>query len=270
MSRQRVAFGGQYQGGGWDDALMGLIRVDGMLDGKVLMTTGGLGDFEAVDASDLISVGITVDGDFANFRIAAYRNTITTKGWLTLFGAEGTQESPAYFQDSSILGRLDFTGYTESGDCTGAQLLAQADGVWTDSSCPTDLHIHTVATGSRTLVNCAVFRSTGNTEIANDLLIGGVLHLTEGPRFEENDTTPSVGSGNVFRLSATGTQTITAFDNGHANHLLVLIAGGAGTTVQDNSNVRIGSDWVAAANDTLVLFSRNGTIWYRLAGPMTN
>jgi hypothetical protein len=209
-----------------------------------------------------------IDANSNQLIISAHRDSASTKGMLKLRGSRGTEASPSPLLDDDIIGRLDIGEGHGSGVAgeyiVGASVRSVADGNWSDSSAPTRIEYYVCQTGSTTLTLAYTINSTLGVQYEGDLNVRGTFVMRVGTQFSAADTTPSVGTGNIFKLASSGTQTITQFDNGHAGQILLLIATASGTTVQNNANINIGADWVPAAGDTLFLTTDNGTEWYRM------
>jgi len=97
-------------------------------------------------------------------------------------------------------------------------------------------------------------------------LLGPAIHK-DIATLPNDDLTPDVSGGNIF-LTATGhgaAKDITMLDGG-TNGQVVIIIGAANanaTTIKDQGNMLINTDWVENTERTLTLIF-NGTNWYEL------
>jgi len=85
--------------------------------------------------------------------------------------------------------------------------------------------------------------------------------------FPNDDTTPDVSGGNVFK-TATGHSAptnVTMFDGGTQGQVIIIISSNPtnATTIVDGGNLHLNGNWVDGADKTLVLIF-DGTDWYEL------
>ena len=85
--------------------------------------------------------------------------------------------------------------------------------------------------------------------------------------FSNDDTTPSVSGGNVFK-TATGhsaATNITMFDDGINGQVIIIISSNPvnATTIVDGGNLLINGNWVDGAERVLALVF-DGTNWYEI------
>lgn len=86
--------------------------------------------------------------------------------------------------------------------------------------------------------------------------------------FGNNDLTPSVIRGNVFK-TATGhaaPRNITMFDDGVIGQVIFIISSNPAnaTTIVDGGNLHISGNWTDGADKTLTLIF-DGTNWYEIS-----
>lgn len=84
--------------------------------------------------------------------------------------------------------------------------------------------------------------------------------------FTDQDTTPSVARGNVFKAANTMATTITTFNDGTDGKRITVIFSDALTTIQDGANLNLsgGSDFTSTADDVMELVY-DGTSWYEIS-----
>ncbi len=96
---------------------------------------------------------------------------------------------------------------------------------------------------------------------------GAIIHK-DAALLGNNDATPSVAGGNVFKTATgnTGALDLTMFDGGTNGQIITVIASNPTnkTTVKDAGNMLINGDWLEAADKTLTLVF-DGTNWYEIA-----
>ena len=85
-----------------------------------------------------------------------------------------------------------------------------------------------------------------------------------------DDVTPDVANVNVLKIGANTTGTvITQLDGGIAGQVMVLIgtsATNSSTIADGGANFKLnGSTWTADVDETLVLYTSNGTTWIELS-----
>jgi len=85
--------------------------------------------------------------------------------------------------------------------------------------------------------------------------------------FGNDDTTPSVSGGNVFKTATghTAATNVTMFDDGVNGQVIIIISSNPtnATTIVDGGNLLINANWVDGAEKILVLVF-DGTNWYEL------
>lgn len=120
-----------------------------------------------------------------------------------------------------------------------------------------DLSLHKPASGDTgwgTLVN-------GNF----DTIDAQVTDLNKGvwkaeAAFADADTTPSIGSGGLFRTANTGATTITDFDDPEDNPIIVVRIADANTTIADGSGIELASNVnTTFASGEVLMFYYDGT-----------
>lgn len=116
------------------------------------------------------------------------------------------------------------------------------------------LNIESLTRGS---TNNAIKTGTGNVDF------GGRYFGPLGA-FANQDATPSVATGNVFKTANGSATTITMFDDGVAGQEITVIIGDANTTI-DFSGTNLegngGSDWSPTTNDHMTCVF-DGTNWF--------
>jgi len=127
-----------------------------------------------------------------------------------------------------------------------------------------------IGTGSLVGSNRLMYMTSNSvyyTEGANfqgDCVInGGKFELTNGSRitinptitFQDQDTTPDVGSGNSFITNNGRATTITKFDAAKGDQVFTIICNDANTTIQNNSDIALSgsANFVMASGDTLTM-----------------
>jgi len=84
-----------------------------------------------------------------------------------------------------------------------------------------------------------------------------------------DDVTPDIANVNVLKIGAnTGGTAITQLDGGIAGQVMVLIGTSAtnSSTIADSGNFKLnGTTWTASVDETLVLYTSNGTTWIELS-----
>tara|TARA_R100000152_G_C6633951_1_gene80653 strand:+ start:227 stop:598 length:372 start_codon:yes stop_codon:yes gene_type:complete len=85
-----------------------------------------------------------------------------------------------------------------------------------------------------------------------------------------DDTTPDVSNINVLMIGAnTGATAITQLDGAIAGQVMVLIGTSASnsSTIADSGNFKLSASgtWTASVDETLVLYTSNGTTWIELS-----
>ena len=94
--------------------------------------------------------------------------------------------------------------------------------------------------------------------------LSGRLYNRQIILFVDEDATPSVYNGNVFKTANTGATTITMFDNGITGQQILLIIDDAFTSIDFTGTNLIGNsgvDWTANDNDILSA-TFDGTNWF--------
>lgn len=79
--------------------------------------------------------------------------------------------------------------------------------------------------------------------------------------FGDNDATPDVHNGSLFRVSNSSATVVTNFDNGRDGQQLTLRFTNSNTDVADNSSIKLAGTFSPSTDDTLQLVSDSG-IWY--------
>lgn len=86
--------------------------------------------------------------------------------------------------------------------------------------------------------------------------------------FGNDDLTPSVIGGNVFKTATThgAARNITMFNDGVAGQVIYIISSNPAnaTTIVDGGNLLLTANWVDGADKTLTLIF-DGTNWYEIA-----
>lgn len=86
--------------------------------------------------------------------------------------------------------------------------------------------------------------------------------------FDDDDLTPSVLGGNVFKTATAhgATRNITMFDDGDDGQIIVIISSNPAnaTTIVDGGNLHLTANWVDGVDKTLTLVF-DGTDWFELA-----
>ncbi len=114
--------------------------------------------------------------------------------------------------------------------------------------------------GLNSLDQVVVNASGGPTKIGGELIYGA-----EGA-FNAGSAAPTVSSKNMYKLaSSSGTTTITDFTGGLAGQMLLLRAQDANTDITDGGNLTLNGNFVGDANDTILLYTHNGTTWFELS-----
>lgn len=211
------------------------------------------------------SVDFINDGAATTSRITSYRAGSSTKSRLQMRGAEGTEASPSVLTSGSDFARIDFVGYDGSAFGVGGKINVSTTALWSGTSYPTEIKFQVCNAGSTTLQDALTINPNTNISVATDLDVDGVLSQGYGGYFPDLDTTPSVGSGNIYIEANTGATTITDFDDGVAGQTVFIIFTTSNTTVQDSGNLRLAGAFTSTSNDTLTVATPNGTHWYEVS-----
>ncbi len=96
----------------------------------------------------------------------------------------------------------------------------------------------------------------------------GMIAFKDAITFGNDDLTPSVAGGNVFKCATTHTaaKSLTMFDDGTNGQVIIIIGANPTnkTTITDGGNLLINGDWVEESEATLTLVF-DGTNWYEIA-----
>jgi hypothetical protein len=164
-------------------------------------------------------------------------------------GVSGHSESGAGVKGSSASGRGVWghnNANTRTGGSPGVYGSAIAeDGVWAISDRATGIYAQ--APNYAAYLNGRVF-------IDRSLSLGWRT-------FPDNDATPDVRNGSLFRISNTSATVLTNFDNGRDGQQLTLRFTNSNTDVADNASIKLAGTFSPSADDTLQLVS-DGGIWY--------
>jgi len=93
------------------------------------------------------------------------------------------------------------------------------------------------------------------------------LLLAEGTAAAD-DTTPSVANINVLKIGAnTGGTAITQLDGAIAGQVVTIIitSGTNSSTIADSGNFKLSAAFNPNVDDTLTLYTSDGTTWYELS-----
>jgi hypothetical protein len=191
-------------------------------------------DLYGNDSRDSLSIRTNSGGGGALDTVLATFNAGNKVGIL--------QTNPTYTLDVTGDGRFTSDLTVQGGDIIGA----------------TTMNLLKEAT------TLSIGAATGITTITNNIKAGLKVSYANVLTFTVDDTTPSVGSGNVFLVPASSSSNITALDDGVQGQVVLLIGGGASAAVVDGSALKIAGNWTAAADATLTLIY-NGTNWYELS-----
>lgn len=108
-----------------------------------------------------------------------------------------------------------------------------------------------------------------NTEIADgrmrDLQLRTISYQSI-PVFTSGDTTPSVGTGMVFKTANLGATSITTFDDGFTGQIITLIFGDALTTLVNGATLKLSGavNFVSTTNDVMTLVFDTVT-WFEVS-----
>lgn len=92
------------------------------------------------------------------------------------------------------------------------------------------------------------------------------MYLTVGSAFAAADTSPSVSAGNIFSTLATPSVTIADLDDGVAGQLVIIRATDGAGNAADAGNLKLVGAWAAdSANDTLTVYTADGTTWIEIS-----
>ena len=84
-----------------------------------------------------------------------------------------------------------------------------------------------------------------------------------------DDVTPTVANVNVLKIGSNTCGTaITQLDDALSGQMMILIGTSAtnSSTIADSGNFKLnGSTWTASVDETLVLYTSNGTTWIELS-----
>ena len=92
------------------------------------------------------------------------------------------------------------------------------------------------------------------------------MYLTVGSTFSAADTSPSVSAGNIFATLATPSVTIADLDDGVAGQIVIIRATDGAGNAADAGNLKLVGAWAAdSANDTLMVYTADGTTWVEIS-----
>jgi len=122
----------------------------------------------------------------------------------------------------------------------------------------------TVWSGS--INNTPIGASAPSTARFNGLTIAGVMSDTTMTTWPADTPSPSVATGNVFKIPNTWTtgNTIIGFSDGVAGQRILIIGGDCDCIVQDSGSLRLAGSWTGCSPDTLELFY-DGALWIEIS-----
>lgn len=89
--------------------------------------------------------------------------------------------------------------------------------------------------------------------------------------FANADTSPSVSAGNMFVMAASPNgATIVNLDDAVAGQAIRVRAVDTGSDFTDGGNFKLNGNWTPSADDTIKLYTPDGTTWYELARSSTD
>jgi len=98
-------------------------------------------------------------------------------------------------------------------------------------------------------------------------LLGSIIHK-DIETFANNDATPSVADGNIFKTATghTSARNVTRLDDADQGQIVVILGANNTykTTIVDGLTMKINGDWVEAAETTITLIFE-GTNWYEIS-----
>jgi hypothetical protein len=121
----------------------------------------------------------------------------------------------------------------------------------------------TVWSGS--INNTPIGASAPSTARFSGLTVAGVMTDTTMTTWPADTPSPSVASGNVFKIPNTWTtgNNISSLSDGVAGQRILVIGGDCDCVIQDSGNFRLAGSWTGCSPDTLELFY-DGTLWIEI------
>ncbi|MCX5772536.1 MAG: hypothetical protein NTZ09_20005 [Candidatus Hydrogenedentes bacterium] len=186
--------------------------------------------------------------DGTGLRICSSPPTSNTAGaWLTAakFKAADSTTNAVDLATSEVAGLLP-ANKVGSG-LTDAQ-ISDAITVWSGS-----------------INNTPIGASAPSTARFSGLTVAGVMTDTTMTTWPADTPSPSVASGNVFKIPNTWTtgNNITGLSDGVAGQRILVIGGDCDCVIQDSGNFRLAGSWAGCSPDTLELFY-DGTLWIEI------
>ncbi len=121
------------------------------------------------------------------------------------------------------------------------------------------------------IINIGDISMTGNltsdgTVSGANVETSGKIYHTSIVTFTDADTTPTVGTNNIFKEENIDATSITAFDNGVTSQIITIIFTTGNTTIVDGANLHLsgGANFVGTADDTLQLV-RGASDWFEVS-----
>jgi len=183
-----------------------------------------------------------------------------------LQAGNGSQTNPAYAFETSTTSGMYYDGTNGFvGINYGGLLSAAFDGNGMNMHGAT-IYGSISASGDLNLESTTDI-TKGKIVSKNDLQVNTRYFNSTVVNFTDNDTTPSVAGGNVFKFNTSGSTTVTAFDDGVAGQMITMISDGAvSTIIQNNASIKLQGavDYNMAQYSTLQLVY-DGTVWYEVS-----
>lgn len=134
----------------------------GTVDGTSMLTvSGGISAFSRSDGYGVITINQTANAGINLLQTS--NSSAPNSSVLQLVHTRGTYASPTATQSGDALGAIDFGGYTNAINGTGAVIIGVAAETWTSSAAGSDLNIYVTKTGS--LTNSLAFTCSANGNV---------------------------------------------------------------------------------------------------------
>jgi hypothetical protein len=205
-------------------------------------------------------------------------------GYITLYSCNGT---PSYLFAANDRSGLRICSSPPTTDTAGAWLTAgkfKAADSTTDAvdlatsevagllpankvgSGLTDAQVSDAITvWSGSINNTPIGASAPSTARFNGLTVAGVMSDTTAITWPADTPSPSVASGNLFKIPNPWTPgiNITGLSGGVTGQRILIVGGDCDCVILDSNSLKLAGNWAGCTADTLELFY-DGTYWYEI------